>query len=738
MIKTIEERGRKWLALVLQLTAFLPLVYIPYLFVPFITGKVFIFRTLVTVALLLYFFLLSRKRVEFYRDIFSNKTAFLPGAILFLGMISAFFGIDPYHSFWSSFGRMDGVLSLIYITAFFYLIVLVFTKNEWERFFKFISWAAGGVALIALLQAIGLPGVVHSGVDRAEGTIGNAAFLAGYLGLSFFITLREYFKEDNKSKSFYGILAITQALAVFASETRGTLLALGFVFLVTLGYLSIKNNRGVWQKRARLGLIAAFILGSFFFVFKEDLADNRFSLVRRLATTDLSNSTAKSRLFIWRETLKEIPARPIFGVGMENFEYLYNNFYDPSAINEEWFDRSHNSFVDKLAEGGAVGFLAHTALVFSFILLAYRSFRKDSRFWPLLLLAGVYIIQSLFVFDTFVSQTYLLMLVVLAFLLTERKEKGCFVSIPLPAFYLIGFFLIASLWWTVIQPFRANVLLATGYHYQIVDVDRSVRDFKKGWSLGTFADLEYGYQAYRVFTNQIEYKTNGGNFSDDEMQKSYDYGYFVLKTLIDRYPWNPRPMVYLGHLIDSNPRAAFTEGEYQIALMDRAIALSPKRSQPYYLKANVYIRRAGIAPIESEKEKNYELATNILEAYAKEVPNLAETNFILANLYINIGETKKAEVAYQRGAGVYNIDEKSAGRAAGYLIRQKRFSEAEQYLRDLVFVSPHVPAYQVDLVRALYLNNKFDEAKTILGTIQKNFPDALKNEQDLINTVTNN
>lgn len=730
LLKTIDTQGLKILTWLLFGVAFLPLLYAPGVFFPFITTKVLFFRTVVEIALALFLLLLARGVILLNIHILKNKITWLPALLLLVSSLAAFFGIDPYHSFWSSFNRMDGVLTLLHTVVFFYLVLLVFKKEHWNRFFTLNVWVGTAVGLFALGQWLNIPGLVHTGVDRVEGTIGNAAFLASYLGMIFFLSL--FIAQNNNSKkNLFLIFAGIQLLAIMLSGTRGAFLALILCGLIFLG--ARVRQGGVGGKRAKLILLGLALGAVIFIFFRGPLSERSIPVLSRLASISAEDSTTRSRYFIWQETLKLVPERPLLGVGMENFEYLYNRFYNPEVVNEEWFDRSHNVYVDQLAQNGLLGLGVYLTIVASLAVVIWRLFLKNNISGTIVLLFVFYFFQNLFVFDT-ISTAFVFM-ALYAYVLAKYYETDA------PLYHLgnnkkfiaygLGLASIVSGWWFNVLPLRANLALAEGYYYQVADVARSVASLNQGLSYNTFADMEYGYQAYTMFVNQIEY----GKLSDEEILTSYNYAAPLLKKLIDTYPWNVRLQIYLGHLIDNLPPAAQAEGDYLISAMDRAMTLSPKRSQPYYLKANVYIRRGQINLSQAERIKEYNLAIATLEAYIKEVPKLAEPYFILANVLLSANQPQKAEEAFQAGLKNYIPFEVQAKRVTGYLMRQQRYQEAEKYLIDLVGSAPKTTVYQVDLVKLYWINGKKMEAKALLEDIQKKDPAALNDERELVQTV---
>lgn len=731
----LDKKGSKWLTYILLGAVITPLLYIPGFYFPFIVPRVIFFRVLVEIALVLFLVLLSRRAVLVQVGLFKKRLFWFPLGLLLVSGLASLFGIDLAHSFWSSFARMDGVLTLLHVVFYTYLVGLVFTREEWERFFRWNVWVAGGVGLVAIGQWLGVPGIVHSGVGRVEGTIGNAAFLAGYLVFSLFLAARLAWKEKDK-RWFYGGLSLLSFFVILLSQTRGTVVSLFVVFAGLLCYLAFWGREHKWKKGARVTLFTGILIFSVGFFSREYLQKSSIPVVSRIASISLSDPTTKSRLFIWQETLKAVPDHLLFGVGMENFDYLYNKFYDPSVVSEEWFDRSHNAYLDQLAQNGLVGFLMYGMLVAATVLLLFRLFQRNRDEYFFVLLICAYFIQNFFLFDTLI--TSFLFLSVYMFLLSASDFKNWQFSCPqvvwAPGLYVGVVGVLVFGWWFNVPSFRASLALADGYKYEVVNTTLSIEKLNRGLSYTSTRDLEYAYEAYNGFVGKTEY----GKLSSEDMKKSYEYATSLLKEAITQYPWNVRLMVYLGHVIDLYPAAPVADREYLLSLMDIATPLSPKRSQVYYLKANVFLRRANQTTNLTEKNRNQDAAIEIMRKYAAIVPHSAEPRFILATALLGRGKSVEAEEVFKEGLRFYVPTEEVAKRVVTYLMNQSRFKEVEPYFEDLVKTNArHTvhPEYAVDLVRIYYINGKHDEAKKLLLDIQQKNPRALVNEGELIQTV---
>ncbi|MAZ41111.1 hypothetical protein CL654_03260, partial [bacterium] len=516
-----ESTWNKALLWFLYGTALTPLVFWNDFFYPFIVPKAVFFRTLVALATALFLYLFATGKLSINTGILKKKLVWLPGLFLVVSFVSSFFGLDFTKSLWSEYSRSEGLLTLTHLVIYFYLLILVFKRDEWNTLIKIISGVSIVVALSALLEYMGaLKLVPQSGSGRAGGLINNPAFLSAYLLFTAPITLYLAlgYKDEGKKNYYYifGAGALLSFLTILISETRGAALgALGaLLILLTFGtrYFDSKKAR----KYAGIILIGLVLLGMGGVFFKDELKASSIGIISRLAHISLSDETTISRLFVWKETLPEVLKRPILGHGTETFEYLYNKHYDPSVVPEEWFDRSHNVYLDRLLEGGIVGFLLYAGMLVSLLYYLWKRRDNDKRaFFIFGFAALAYMGQNFFVFDSISSLVmfYGFLAWQTARFYEDEDEameytKGGVVQIIL---FLLALLAIVSVYFFGYRQFTANSLLYEGYSYQIVDVDRSIGAWQDGNSRVPYYGREFGYQAYDSYFNKIAEGVDANN-----------------------------------------------------------------------------------------------------------------------------------------------------------------------------------------------------------------------------------
>lgn len=716
--------------------AILPILYIDGLLYPYVTPKTLLFRGFGIIAVALFAYL-AFSRHQFYWGRLRQKFSWIPGALLLVAYTTSAFGVDFYHSFWSTFDRGDGLLTLSIATLFFYLVLLFADRKFFSKLLKIVALVGTFVALHALLQwvemniGIDLPFIAESR-GRLGGTLGNAAFLASYLGMTAFATfavVREY--AGGWRRLAYGA-AVLQMVIIFLTATRGTMLALMVLGVVALVYFAFKKEERRMMVLAQAGLLALAIFTSLFFVFRTELSKLPFEPVSRIASLSVDEGTVSSRLFVWRGVFDEALKQPFAGYGAEHIDILFNRVYDPGAISEQWFDRSHNAFLDYFVQYGIAGLLLYLGMIFVLAIMGWRIWKEgNSQGAYFIAISGVYAIQNFFVFDTAMT-LWVLLVFTAGILAVSSTEKSSSIRL-FPHAPLVGGFLAAGALFLLVpvffMPLRANLLLADGYRDHIADVSSAVKVMKKGLSLETYADLEYGYQAYVMYTERQVRQLSG----NDRIQ-AYQYTLEVLTKNFKRYPYDARTATYLAHVIDLAPPEVSRNSELLLQTLDRATELSPKRTQPWFLRANIFIRKGDMAK-GSEKISAYKDGVSTLKEYIEHVPNESEARYVVASLYLAMGNRADASRFAEDGARLYNGNIAVAHRAVHYYISIEDWANALRFLKDVVEEEPEDYESVYDLAKLYFLTNDREMSLKIFERLKKEKPEILETDLEFLRAI---
>ncbi len=686
-MKTVE-RAYPWL---LTAPALLPIVVWGGLIYPYLVSKTLLFYTLSLFSLAAFVLLATHGRA-FYWTRLARRETWIPAALLVLAYGTSLAGLDLYRSFWSIFARGDGLLMLASVVADFYLILIYVDRAFFERLLRIVAVVGSFVALYGI-------GEWMTGGGRIGGLIGNAAFFAGYLDITFFATLAAARALSPGWRRVAFIGAVLQVIAIILTATRGTILALGVAGFLYLAYLAFKKGHP-FLKRVPLWILAGLIiLAGLLFAFRSEIAKVPFAPLARIASVSTSEADVASRLFIWKNMVGQIQQSPWVGVGAEHIDVLFNRFYDPTQITEQWFDRSHNAFLDYAAQYGIGGLLLYLALIATFFTAAARCLRRgDSSLGiSMMLLATSYAIQNFFVFDTISSFWLLLALlaILLAASLDAENETRAVSAAMRRASWPVAAALVLLIIPFSVRPAMAAYDLAHAYLYQLTDVSQETSYLSQGFALGTYGDLEYGYEAYDMYANNQAAVLTGQARAD-----AYQAALSILTTDFNNYAYDARTALYLANVLSLAPPGVAIDRDLLSRALERAIRLSPKRSQPWYILVNLSISDANThAPGSPERIAGYTAARDLLTRYLALVPTLSEPHFVLAQLLYASGLTKEAESEATKGKVYYVGDLETARRAAGYYEVVFDLPDAAFFLAEVVRLDPADTAAANDLAK---------------------------------------
>jgi len=597
----------RWAAVIpLFIIPFLPLYSEGHLFFPFIAGKGFAFRILVEIALAAWVLLaLVDKR---YRPKWS-WTLVIYGALVVWMFIADLFAANPHKAFWSNYERMDGFVTLIHAFLFFVIAGSVLTVgNLWKKWWHTALAASTLVAVHGMLQLGGFA-VIHQGGVRLDANVGNAAYLAAYL--LFIIAIAVWQSAEAKGWLRYALaaLAAVHTWLLISTATRGALL--GFVGAVILCALMLAFQSGKNGRRIGVGIIAGMVLliGGFF-AMRDTAFVSSDPVLSRIASVSLADGM--TRFSLWNMAYQGALERPLTGWGHEGFTYIFTKHFDPALYAQEpWFDRAHNVFIDWLVYGGVPAFVLFIALLICGVVALARA--KLPRFERIVFIGAIaaYAFQALFVFDNLLSYIFLAAILAAAHAGTARTitRLETLPEVPIRPLIRVALPIVAVI--AAVTTYFVNVPGIQG-GLSVIDAigkrsDPSAvaREYQAALQSGSFATQEIREQlagfATSIAANNalpIEFRQEVLLFTISEMRKE-----------MTQAPGDSRIRIMLSQIYEAG-------GDYAnaIAVMDEALALSPKK-QSILVQKGILVWRAG-DKAEAHKlfTEAYELAPSFAEA----------------------------------------------------------------------------------------------------------------------------
>jgi O-antigen ligase len=578
-----------------------PLFSSAKLFFPYSSTKGYLIMVLVEITVVLVLWLLVQRPQRWisWDPITIAITVFV--AILQLASI---FGIDPTFSFWASIDRITGGLMWLHILALYFIVRILFqTKEDWVRLCS-VAVAVGLIsAIVHISQLVGIELPIGS---RGGSTLGNSSFFAAYLLFQIAFAAWIWLEAKNKRMRRYGAFSTLILIGtLFSISTHASLIAFVGALVLALGVWLWGSAK---EKVARTGL-GILILMTITFVSVVVLAFVPGSIVQN-TFTDISTS---SRFVVWDIAAQAIKDRPLLGWGLENFQYVSLEYYNPclgSKVcgSEMWFDRAHNKLLDVGVEAGLLGILSYLAVFMAAFLAlgkmvvaarhsraAGRSLRGTAAIAVGILAA--YFVQNLTVLD--VSVTMMMWVITLAWVVSVGSwgSKPVLLKKPkwlMPTALVCLFLLPAALSAFVFQPIKANAALMKTVYAQTFDERLENLPI-------TLDGSPQGEDLRRVFlandTARTIWATAPEKLMAIEEPVSWEVDQLMvaLQDTIDNSPNYLRAPLALALLAQARGRLYDSEQfGYAEQVLVNAIELNPVHPEPYWALASVYLEQGKV------------------------------------------------------------------------------------------------------------------------------------------------
>jgi len=463
-----------------------------------------------------------------------------------------------------------------------------------------------------------------------------------------------------------------------------------------------KENKKL--KKISIGILAGTILFVGGFIALKDFSFVKNSeVLNRFATISLEETTTKSRFMIWDMAWEGVKEKPVLGWGQENFNYVFNQNYNPKMYGqEEWFDRTHNVFMDWLIAGGFLGLLAYLSLFMA--ILYYLWSKKYNNNFSVFeksiftgLLAG-YFVHNLFVFDNLTS--YILFFTILGFIHNQisypeqQEKKKCLldkiddettVKIITPALIVLTIF---SIYFFNAKSILANRSLLQAIAPQQEGLAKNLEYYQQALSYNSFANQEIREQLM-----QFMIKIKDLNLNSEVKNELFELAVVETKKEIERDPKNARTEVFLGSLL--NRYGYLDEGLEHLL---RGLELSPKKQSIMFGLGSAYINSG-------RYDEGFEILQKAYELEPKY--DQAKTLYVLASIYAGKDDLVEKTLGPIIESGVIlDMNFVNAYAKAGEKLK------VIQVLEILVKNNPENVQYHISLAAAYFEN--WQNAKAII------------------------
>ncbi len=245
----------------------------------------------------------------------------------------------------------------------YYALARWYLQSRDVRRLAVISFATGAlvVALIGIVDLAAGRGLEVEGVTRISGVYPHPNALALFLERPFVLIAGLATIYRARFRWFWLVGAAIVGAGLLLTFSRGAVLAVGIVIVILLFV-------GQRKRLAALAAGAGVLLGAALALTASARVDNLFS-----------GGSGSLRLDLWGSAIEMIRDHPIFGIGLDQFLYVYAPRYvKPEAWSERFTSHPHDIILDCWLSLGIMGLVLALAFVVILCVATVRLARKRS------------------------------------------------------------------------------------------------------------------------------------------------------------------------------------------------------------------------------------------------------------------------------------------------------------------------------------------------------------------------
>lgn len=394
-------------------------------------SKITFLRFFSILILMIWVIKLSSKPFKFIKT-----PLFIPIVSYFIiTILSVIFSRSPFLSFFGSYERQEGFLTIINYLFLFFSIANLLEKDDIKIIMNAAVLGGALASLYGIMQHYNYDPFNLSwgpfSKDRVVSTFGNPVFFGAYtimvlpIAFSLFILTKKGFFAFLYGSAFFIIL-----LGFLFANTRACYVGLFFEMLFgSIALFLLRNS--LPKKRLFLFLFVFLVPIILVNLKKETSFIARLEEIEKIFFRKEFTGSAGARLMMWKTGTKMVLDNPILGVGPEAIGitypyYLYKTYTHDFPF--EYEDRLHNDIFDTTVTKGLLGLFFYFWIIFSFFYFSIRLFFKSS-YYDKIIILGLslcplgYLIQNQFSFGLpSISSLFWISLASL-FLLTKPKRQ---------------------------------------------------------------------------------------------------------------------------------------------------------------------------------------------------------------------------------------------------------------------------------------------------------------------------
>jgi len=350
-----------------------PIVFVPQLASVFTTPKLYVFRAVTLVILVLFALkLLLNKKVKIKWS-FALWFFVLYG---FVSILNTVFSINVWDSIFGIYGRFVGIVTVLNLLLWSYIVFLkINTRKKILNVLNISIVTAVLVSVYGILQYsdlfVNIFYWTQDPLKRAFATIGHSNHTAAYLGINFVILIGLIrISSFGWRKVLYWMALILLAIALVLTGSRGGVFAVIVVVILWLIY-GLRTRR-FKKDLKQYGKFILFIITILFIaglIFRTQIRSLPI-ISRSISTVNyIEEGNIPDRISWWFSSFEMIKDKPIFGYGLSTYRDVYNKYRRTDFVTPD--DRqdvitpqsAHNEYLTIASTQGFVGLFAYLLMI---------------------------------------------------------------------------------------------------------------------------------------------------------------------------------------------------------------------------------------------------------------------------------------------------------------------------------------------------------------------------------------
>jgi len=435
----------------------LPLVYMPVTYDGYVLPKLLVARAAVIALLFVQLLRIASKRGLLLRRT-PLDAAWL--ALLASAVLSTITAINVNVAVFGTYGRYDGLLTLLLYALLFYLSIHAIQTRGEARVALRVFVAGGYVAAaIAIAQSV-RDSIATGSVAPAFGSLGNANVLGGYLAMVIALAMGEVVEARSWAARLFALNAVVvPGLALVLSFSRsGWAAATVGACVVVLGTRFTVRRVALVGGAAAAVLVAVFVIGT----------GTGSQLGQHLAARVLAlNDPGSSRVGIWKDSARLVASRPLTGYGPDTVGLVFPRFQSgdwglAAGHIRQPIDKAHAETLQVAATQGVLGLASYDFMLVMFVRVFWRG-RTGEFAVPVFAAWLAYEVALQVNFTALASAFPFWIFAAAAIVMWDGVMPWRTVKAPRPAAGVGGAALVAAFAAGVVVPFVADVDLRRAY-----------------------------------------------------------------------------------------------------------------------------------------------------------------------------------------------------------------------------------------------------------------------------------